>query len=145
MNENTDAIILNDVTKLDTLVRTYGAKDQQIKLLKKENDNTKERIKSLMEFHNIVSWTAGSFKVSRVESTTETLNEAKVLDVLEENKDLAVQLGIIKTKEYVDFEALESAIYQGTIPTEIVQGLDTCRESKTTVALRCTEVKKKED
>jgi len=131
-----------ELNKLDDLVAQYGARDEQIKSLKKVNDVDKEVIKDELLNLNTAKWTSGGFTVQRVESTTETLNEAKVLSVLEEHKELATDLGLVKTREYVDFEALESAIYQGIIPTEIISGLDSCRESKTVVSLKCTKAKK---
>lgn len=137
--ESKSSMTLNE---LDELVAQYGARDEQIKSLKKVNDADKEILKEGLFNLNTAKWTSGGFTVQRIEATTETLNEAKVLKLLNDHRELANDLGLIKTMEYVDFEALESAIYQGVIPTDIVVDLDGCRESKTTVSLKCTKAKK---
>ena len=126
---------------LDILVERFGKMDAEIKELKKTNDKDKEEIKKALENLGESDWTAGGYRVKRVESTTETMNETKTLALMCLHREIAEQLGIIKTKEYVDFEALEAALYAGAIPAEIMADMDTCRETKTTISLRCTKVK----
>ena len=126
---------------LDELVARYGQTDAQIKSLKKTNDADKEQIKDLLADSETQKWTAGGFTVSRVVSTTETMNEGKLLNLMRLHRDIIDNLGIIKTMEYVDTDALESAIYEGKIPNEILQAMGECKETKTTVALRCTKAK----
>ena len=130
-----------DNLSLDELVTRYGQTDAQIKALKKTNDTDKEQIKEILATSDTQKWSAGGFTVTRVESTTETMNESKLLVLMQQNRELAESLGIIKTKEYVDADALESAIYSGGIPKEILLEMDACRESRTTVSLRCTKAK----
>lgn len=126
---------------LDTLVSRYGKTDAEIKALKKENDADKERIKTIMGDLGEDDWTAGGYTVKKVVSTTETMNEESLLSLMQQNKTLAELHGILKTKEYVDTDALESAIYSGKIPTEILQEMSKCKETKTVVSLRCTKAK----
>lgn len=132
-----------ELNKLDSLVAEYGAKDEQIKSLKKANDTAKELIKSELSSLNTDKWTAGGFTVTRVESTTDTLNEVKLLALMQNHRDIADQYGLIKTVEYVDTDALESAIYNGYLSSDILNEMQSCHESKTTVALRCTKAKEK--
>ena len=126
---------------LDILVPRYGERDTKIKALTKEHNADKEQIKTLMENLEETDWVSGGYKVKRVVSTTETLNEDMLLMLMQRNRALIEKLGILKTKEYVDMEALEKAIYEGELPKEIITDMDACRETKTTVALRCTKAK----
>ena len=126
---------------LDILVARYGKTDAEIKALKKENDADKEQIKTLMENLGETDWTSGGYKVKRVVATTETLNEDKLLALMQKNREVLKDTGILKTKEYVDTDALENAIYVGLLPTSLLQDMDACRESKTTVSLRCSKAK----
>lgn len=126
---------------LNQLIPVYGERDATIKALTKENNADKEKIKTLMENLDVADWAAGGYKVKRVVSTTETLNEDMLLTLMQRNRTLIEKLGILKTKEYVDMEALEKAIYEGELPKEILTDMDACRETKTTVALRCSKAK----
>ena len=54
-------------------------------------------------------------------------------------------LDIIKSKEYVDMDALESAIYKGLIPTDVLMKMDSCRETTDICTLRVTKAKKKKE
>ena len=100
---------------LDTLVERYGKADAQIKELKKGADKDKEEIKTLMENLEENKWTAGGYTVQRIESTYENLNEDKLLATLNnyrKNKDTSgiIVNGIIRTKEYIDLDALEPLV-----------------------------------
>jgi hypothetical protein len=43
----------------------------------------------------------------------------------------------IKTREYIDMEALENAIYQKELTPSVLADMDKCREVTTVVTLRC--------
>ena len=64
---------------------------------------------------------------------TETFIEDKLIDFLKAN---GVADKIVKTKEYVDFDALESAIYHEVIPTDVVKEMASCKDVKVTKVLR---------
>ena len=128
---------------LDTIVARYGRTDAQLKEMKKCNDKDKEDIKTILAEMGKDDWTAGGYTVKRVVSTSDNLNEDKVLEVMRKHREVAELNGIIKLKEYIDPDALESAIYSGMLSEDILQEMDSCRETKTTVALRCTKVKEK--
>ena len=126
---------------LDTLVARYGKTDAQIKELTKWNNRDKEDIKTIMGKMGSDEWISGGYKVKRVISSTETLNEDKLLTLMQHNRELLENTGIIKTKEYVDTEALEEAIYNSLIPVSLIKEMDSCKETKLTVSLRCSKVK----
>lgn len=128
---------------LDSLVARYGQTDAQIKALKKANDIDKEQLTTTLAKMGENKWTAGGFTVQRVESNRETLNEEKLLALMQLHKEMAELHGILKIKAYVDMDALESAIYTGKIPQDVLQELDQCRETKVVVSLRCSKAKEK--
>lgn len=130
-----------DKESMDTLVARFGKIDAEIKALKKGNDADKELIKDYLAEQAEKKWTSGGYTVTRIESTTDTLNAVKLLAVMQKHRDIADQHGIIKTMEYVDTDALESAIYNGYLSADIMNEMQSCHESKTTVSLRCTKAK----
>jgi hypothetical protein len=75
--------------------------------------------------------------VSRV-FKSETFIEEALIEFLKKNN---VASDIVKTKEYVDFDALESAIYHERISPELVKEMASCKETKTTTVLRIKQKK----
>lgn len=134
-----------DELGLNELVERYGKTDTEIKALKRINEQDKESIKNLLADSDTQKWSYGGFTVTRVVSNSETLNEGKLMALMQSHRDLVDANEIIKTREYIDMEALESAIYSGKLPKEFVQEMDSCREVKTTVSLRCAKTKAKEE
>ena len=136
--------LLLKVDGIDEVVARYGKTDAEIKELKKANDADKEHIKKVLEEQGESSWTAGGYTVQRVESTKETMNESKLLPLLKfdwRDRQGERECPYIKTREYIDMDALEVAIYAGEIPVSVLKQMDSCRETTTTVALRCKKVK----
>lgn len=133
--------------KLDDLVLHYGELDSQIKSLSKEFDSDKVTIKNLMEEESVDDYTAGGYKVVRQVSYRTKYNEDKMLDVLK--ADWKQRYGdtdcpYIKTKEVVDMDTLESVIYAGELPNEVMSKLNDCQEKTEVITLKCSKVKKKE-
>jgi hypothetical protein len=127
--------------KLLQLIPEYGSHkstlDEYDKICKSEN----AEIKRIMEEEGIDNMQAGGYKVTYSVKESNTMNEDKLLALLQ-NK-VSAESGIVKTKKYVDMDALESAIYNGAIPKEVLIEMDNCREKKQTVSLRITKVKEK--
>lgn len=73
------------------------------------------------------------------EQTKETFNEDALIVYL---KDYNCDAGIVKTKEYVDMDALEAAIYHDRIPKEVLEGMAEYKETKITKVLRIKKVKR---
>ena len=123
---------------LDTLIPQYAENKSMLDNYKKICDDENKQIKELMEEG---SYEAGGYKATKTVTTRDSMNEDKLLDVLSKAgfKDTA----IIKTKEYVDMDELESAIYKGLIEKDILMEIDKCRESKEVVTLRISKIKEK--
>ena len=130
-----------DRTEMDALVARYGRVDADIKALKKSNDADKELIKDYLAQQTESKWTAGGYTVQRVVSNSETMNEDKLLALMQKHRIDAELNGILKVREYVDTDALETAIYQGKLSQDILTEMKECHETKTTVSLRCTKAK----
>ena len=67
------------------------------------------------------------------------MNEEKLLTLLKEKGYETV----IRTKEYVDMDLLEDALYHDRIDKDTVVEMDKCRESKEIVQLRISKKKEK--
>lgn len=132
----------------DELVARYGAMDNQIKTLTTEFNKDKSAIKDIMGLRKLDFHISGGYKVIRQVRTKVKVNEDKMLDILKE--DWRTRCGdaecpYIKTREYIDSDALESALYKGDIPAETMAKLNTCQEKVEEIALKCVPVNEKED
>ena len=52
---------------------------------------------------------------------------------------------IVKTKPYIDFDALEKALYDEALSKDQIMDIDKARETKEVVTLRVSKAKKKEE
>lgn len=125
---------------LDTLIPQYAENKSMLDDYKKICDEENKQIKDMMEEG---SYEAGGWKATKTISTRETMNEDKLLDVAKKNSYYLSD--IIKTKEYIDMDKLESLLYKGNISKEVLLEIDKCRESKEVVTLRISKVKEKKD
>lgn len=123
--------------ELKDLIPLYGEHDTQFKELKKICDVEKEEIKNQMKELDSDAESYGGFKVTRSVSKRESFNEEKALNILK-NHGL---LNAIKTREYIDMDALENEIYQGSISNDVLLELDECRSETEVVTLKCTKTK----
>lgn len=123
--------------KLEQLIPQYGQHDQELKDLKKVCDSEKEEIKKIMTEQNSTCESYGGFKVNRVVQKRQSFNEEKAIEILKANN---IQ-NVIKTKEYLDMDALENEMYAGNISKEIMLELDSCRNETEVVAIKCSVAK----
>ena len=128
---------LND---LDTLIPRYAENKTVLEYYKEICDKENAEIKAIMKDFAVQHYEAKDYKASYSVSTRETMKEDVLLEI-------AHHYGIpeiVKTKEYIDFDALEKAIYNGAISNEILLEIDKAKEVKEVVTLRVTKLKKKE-
>lgn len=126
-------------TNLDTLIPQYAENKNMLDDYKKICDEENKQIKELMTDD---TYEAGGYKATRSVQTRESMNEDKLLDVLQQY-GVAYNENIIRTKEYVDMDALENAIYKGKIDKDILLEIDKCRDKKEVVTLRVSKIKEK--
>ena len=119
---------------LTELIDNYGETKAQLDIVKKDAELMNSEIKKLMTAGSLETVSGSEFKATCKEIKSESFNEDKLLIKL---KELGVE-GCIKTKEYVDMEELESAIYNGEIePTKLAE----CKEVKTQLRLTISKLK----
>lgn len=126
---------------LDTLIPQYAENKSILDDYKKICDDENKQIKEMMEEG---SYEAGGYKATKSVQIRESMNEDKLLDILQ-NISGSYENGLIKTKEYVDMDVLESMLYKGLIDKEVLMEIDKCRESKEVVTLRISKVKEKKN
>ena len=124
--------------QLDELIPEYGENKSKFDALKKVCDNQNSKIKSLMRY--ITSYEAGEYVATKTIRVSESFNEDALIEVLHTVPEVAQDL--IKTKEYVDMDAFESALYHGRIEDDLLSKINKCRVRKETVALSVKKAKK---
>ena len=124
--------------ELIPIIESYiGNKEKEDEYKKKASaENT--QIKSIMKELDIVSCETSLGTAKITDQKRETFIEDALIQYLKDNN---VAGDIIKTKEYVDFDALESAIYNERIPEDIVKGMSSCKEVKVVSVLRISKNK----
>lgn len=125
--------------QLSKLVISFGEKKTQLDALDKEVKKDNAEIKTLMKELGQSKYESGGYTVSYTEQKRESMNEDALLELLSKKHKLYTDLGIIKTKEYIDSDALESAIYNGDIPKAELLKMDKCRETKIIPTLKLTK------
>lgn len=118
---------------LKELIDIYGTvnaeKNDLEKLCKQHNANIK---KALLD-SNITDAEGDIYKVKLTTRKSESLDEEKAINVIQ-NFNINVD-DIIKTKQYIDYDALEKAIYNHQIPNNVLVELDKCKIVKESTAL----------
>lgn len=125
---------------LDTLIPQYAENKAILDDYKKICDTENKQIKDIMDEG---SYEAGGYKATKSVQVRESMNEDKLLDVMHNHREVAELNGIIKIKEYIDMDMLESAIYNKQIDKDMLMEIDKCRETKEVVTLRISKVKEK--
>ena len=127
------------MNRLDELIPQYAQNKSELDSYKKICDKENAQIKELMK-DGEHEYETGGYRAVYSVSSRDTINEERLLEI-------AHHYGIpeiVKTKEYIDFDALEKALYDGKIAKEVIMEIDKAKESKEVVTLRITKIKKKE-
>ena len=98
------------------------------------NAKLKTAIKSLNQQNKDIE--VNGWKCSLSVTEEKVMNEDRLLEFCKANK-----IKCIKTKEYVDADALEKLIYSGKISEELIIEMDKCNDVKTKETLRCSKAK----
>jgi hypothetical protein len=126
---------------LDELIPEYANNksnlDHYEKVCKLQNADIKKQMEELDE----VEHTAGGYTVKRIVSERESMNEERLLEMLKKHN----VPDVIKTKEYVDMDALEKYLYNTELSDEMAADLNSCREIKEVVQIRLGKEKKKKE
>lgn len=125
--------------KLEELIPNYvlnkNELDSYTKICKDENEQIKAMLVELGENE----YSVDGYTAKRVVAVKESMNEAKLLEVLRQNGiDVA-----IKTREYVDMDALEAYLYNNIPSADLARQIESCRTTTETVQLRISKAKAK--
>jgi hypothetical protein len=123
-----------EYTQLQANIDEYGSAKITEKLLKKSIDTLNGRIKDAMR-GGLDKIAGFKYEASFSVREDESLIEDEVIRILEEKK---LGKGILKKRVYVDFDALEDAIYNGKISAAM---LESAKTSKIIETLRVKEIK----
>lgn len=125
-----------DERTLDELVKSYYQNkldlDSYDKICKDEN----AKIKAKMSEIDSSDYEVDGLVVKIIDQDRSSFNEEKLLSVAK-----SLNLDIIKTREYVDMDALESLIYNGKLSKEDMLKLNECKEEKIVKTLKVTRKK----
>ena len=127
--------------QLNELIEQYATNKSELETIKKVVDKQNLLIKDIMLKQKLDTHIAGQYRATVSVSNRVSMNEEMLLQI-------AHHFGIpeiVKTKEYIDYDVLEKAIYEGKISEDVLLEMDKAKESKEVVTLKVTKIKKKED
>lgn len=136
---NEEVKVNNEVHTLDELIPMYAENKAELDQYKKTCDVQNATIKDTLKEMGIDEYSAGGYTVKRTVVERESMNEDRLIDILKKHK----VSDVIKTKEYVDMDALEKYLYNTEISDDMAGDLDSCREVKQTIQLRLSKAKAK--
>ena len=126
--------------ELINLIDIYGRDKEELKKLtdstKKINTKIKAEMAEMFKNDGRKEYSGNKYKVSYSVRKKESMNEEKLLDIAHENG----LTELIKTREYIDYDALENALYNNLIAPEIVKQIASTKEVKEEAVLRVSEV-----
>ncbi len=136
----------NPTTTIDwkEIATEYIAKKAEEKEITDRTKELNSKLKSFLEgFDNkedqhIDTDNSGVYLTYR---TKDVWDEDRMIELLK-NKNLVGN--IVKTKEYIDFDALESALYNETLPKDVLKELAKCKSEVVTSVLNIKKYKKGE-
>lgn len=117
---------MNNV-QLDELIPIYAQNKQELDSYKKLCDKQNSEIKRIMEDNGYDAYSTEHYTAKLSVQHRQTMNEDKLLDVIKSiGRD-----DLIKTREYVDTDLLERAIYNGEIQAEAFKECVTIKDIPT--------------
>ena len=127
---------------LQQVINQYFEEDSKKKALEKELKSKNAFIKSTLAEMGEDLYETDKCKATISYQNRVSMDEEKVIEIIKENISAARRKGVIKTKEYVDYEVLESLIYNGVIAAE---KLEPTQSVNVITTLKVTALKKKEE
>ncbi len=132
---------MEPINDFEKLILGYVEHKSLLDDVKKQCDIENAEIKSIMSKHNIPEYILGDTTIKYYVQKRESMNEEMLLEI-------AHNYGIpeiVKTKEYIDFDALEDAIYHERIPNDILMEMNKAKETKEVPTLRVVTKRGKKD
>ena len=125
---------------LSKTIDEYKESKDKENSLKKINNELSENIKSYMHEHNMTMANTDNYTATLSRKDSESLNEDLAIEIIKENLGGALLSSVIKTKEYIDEDALEKLVYNGDFD---INKLAKAKIVKPTFTLRVTKKKEK--
>ena len=123
---------------LSKTIDEYKESKDKENSLKKINNELSENIKSYMHEHNMTTADTDNYTATLSRKDNESLNEDLAIEIIKENLGGALLSSVIKTKEYIDEDALEKLVYNGDFD---INKLAKAKIVKPTFTLRVTKKK----
>lgn len=117
---------------LESLIERYALNKNELDAYEKLCNKDNSEIKRMMLDDGLDTFISKNYSASISKAKRETFDEDKLIDVLKTSNLKSV----IKTKEYVDMDALESAIYNGKVPNDVLIKMNDCKNIKEVITLR---------
>ena len=124
--------------ELGELIEQYGLNKTEFDSYKEICDNENKQIKSIMKDESLKNYESENFRVSYSVSERTSFDEDKMIAVIK-SYNLPDSLGLIKTREYIDEDALEASIYSGLIPDDVLEKIKGCMTVKEVETVRLTK------
>lgn len=128
--------------KLNGLAENYGKNKTKLDALKKEVDADNEAIKSIMAKEGLEEYEHAGWSLKYGVQRREKLNEEGLLEFIKKNCPADCLPMIVRTKEYIDMDNLESAIFKGLIDEKTAAKMDKYVEVQEVPTLKVKAVKK---
>lgn len=123
---------------LSKIIDEYKESKDKENALKKVNNGLSDSIKGYMYEHNMRSADSEKYTATLTKTDKESLNEDLAIELIKENLKGALLNIVIKTKEYIDEDALEKLVYNGDFD---INKLAKAKITKTSYTLRVTRRK----
>ena len=98
---------------INKIIDLYKESKDKENALKKSNTEMGNNIKSYFQTNGIDRVDTDKYTATVTTSTSESLNEELAIEIIKENLGGAMLNTVIKTKEYIDEDALEKLVYNG--------------------------------
>ena len=131
---------------LDILIPRYAQNKQELDDYKKICDKENKQIKDSMKALGETEHPAGDYIAKYSVQQRESMNEDILISLFTSVPafvNLDDKYSIIKTKPYIDFDALENALYNTELSETLLADLNKAKEVKEVVTLRVSKIKKK--
>ncbi len=123
---------------LSKIIDEYKESKDKENALKKVNNSLSKRIKGYMHKHDMSSADSEKYTATLTKADKESLNEDLAIELIKENLEGALLNTVIKTKEYIDEDALEKLVYNGDFD---INKLAKAKITETSYTLRVTRRK----
>lgn len=127
---------------LDELIESYGKHNDELNSIKKTCDSEKSQIKDLMATSDSTKYSSDNYTINYVTQERVAVDESMMLNIIKDYWSATYpnqQCPLIETKEFINMDALETALYNKELPNEVIKKLSDTRKITEVVTLRCTK------